>query len=134
MFDGPGGSKGNLNLLYHRLYFDYLETGTRTPLGSAARDRKVTEDQHGDSYEIGGDYEFGLGIGKLKLIGLSRGNAYPDTTTVVTRFGNAATPIVGDRFTQDGKERETHRPRRVPLEQPRRGVADLGRGRVQQPR
>lgn len=30
VFDGPGQSKGNLNLLYHRLYFDYLETGTRT--------------------------------------------------------------------------------------------------------
>ena len=88
----PSGSKGNLNLLYHRLYFDYLETGIRTPLGSVPGDRKVTEDQHGDSYEIGGDYEFGLGIGKLKLIGLSRGNAYPDTTTVETRFGNTATP------------------------------------------
>jgi hypothetical protein len=105
-FDGPGGSKGNLNLLYRRLYFDYLETGTRTPLGSTARDRKVTEDQHGDSYEIGGDYELGLGVGKLKLIGLSRGSAYPDTTTVVTRFG-AFPPAVGDRFTQDGKERES---------------------------
>src|SRR4051794_6884239 len=106
VIDGPNGSKGNLNLLYRRLYFDYLETGTRTPLGSAARDRKVTEDQHGDSYEIGGDYEFGLGAGKLKLIGLGRGNAYPDTTTVFTRFADA-TPAVGDRFTQNGKERET---------------------------
>jgi len=106
VLDGPGGSKGNLNLLYHRLYFDYLETGTRTPPGGTARDRKVTEDQHGDSYEIGGDYEFGLGLGKLKLIGLSRGNAYPDETTVVTHFGTAS-PVVGDRFTQNGKERET---------------------------
>ena len=94
MIDGPGGSKGNLNLLYRRLYFDYLETGTRTPLGSVARDRKVTEDQHGDSYEIGGDYELGLGLGKLKLIGLSRGSAYPDTTTVFTHFGDA-TPAGG---------------------------------------
>jgi outer membrane receptor for ferrienterochelin and colicins len=106
VFDGPGESKGNLNLLYRRLYFDYLETGTRTPLGSVTGDRKVTEDQHGDSYEIGGDYELGLGIGKLKLIGLSRGNAYPDTTTVLTRFADA-TPGFGDRFTQNGKERES---------------------------
>src|SRR4051795_970628 len=106
VYDGPRGSKGNLNLLYHRLYFDYLETGSRTSLGSVTGDRKVTEDQHGDSYEIGGDYEFGLGIGKLKLIGLSRGDAYPDTTTVVTRFG-ATPPAFGDRFTQDGKQRES---------------------------
>src|SRR3954468_646416 len=106
VYDGPGGSKGNLNLLYRHLYFDYLENGTRTPLGSVARDRKVTEDQHGDSYEIGGDYDFGLGVGKLKLMGLSRGNAYPDTTTVFTNFADAM-PAVGDRFTQNGKERET---------------------------
>ncbi|MEA2339737.1 MAG: hypothetical protein QOE82_3744, partial [Thermoanaerobaculia bacterium] len=106
VLDGPGQSKGNLNLLYRRIYFDYLETGTRTPLGSTARDRQVTEDQHGDNYEIGGDYELGLGIGKLKLIGLSRGSDFPDTTTVVTRFGDIP-PAVGDRFTQDGKERET---------------------------
>jgi len=107
VYDGPGGSKGNLNLLYHRLYFDYLETGLRTQLGSLPGNRKVTEDQHGDSYEIGGDYELALGIGKLKLIGLSRGDAYPDTTTVETRFGNPTLPIVGDRFTQNGKERES---------------------------
>jgi hypothetical protein len=103
---GPGQSKGNLNLLYRRLYYDYLETGIRTPLGSTTRDREVTEDQHGANYEIGGDYELGLGIGKLKLIGLSRGSDFPDTTTVVTRFGDVP-PAVGDRFTQDGKERET---------------------------
>jgi hypothetical protein len=102
VFDGPRQSKGNLNLLYRRLYFDYLETGTRTPLGSVARDREVTEDQHGDSYEIGGDYELGLGAGKLKLIGLSRGTAYPDMTTVTTHFGDA-TPAVGDRFTQSAR-------------------------------
>ena len=100
VIDGPRGSKGNLNLLYHRLYFDYLETGTRTTIGSLARDRRVTEDQHGDSYEIG------VGLGKLKLIGLSRGDAYPDTTTVVTSFADATT-AAGDRFTQNGKERET---------------------------
>ncbi|HYO77931.1 MAG TPA: TonB-dependent receptor plug domain-containing protein, partial [Thermoanaerobaculia bacterium] len=27
VYDGPGDSKGNLNLLYGRLYYDYLETG-----------------------------------------------------------------------------------------------------------
>jgi outer membrane receptor for ferrienterochelin and colicins len=106
VYDGPNGSKGNLNLLYHRLYFDYLETGTRTAVGSVARDRRVTEDQHGDSYEVGGDYEFGLGIGKLKFIGLSRGSDYPDTTTVLTRLGGAP-PALGDRFTRDGKSRES---------------------------
>jgi outer membrane receptor for ferrienterochelin and colicins len=106
VLDGPGESKGNLNLLYGRLYVDYLENGTRTSTSGARRDRTVTEDQHGDKFEIGGDYEFGLGSGKLKLIALGRGSAYPDTTTVVTRFVDGS-PSVGDRFTQNGKERET---------------------------
>src|SRR5205085_1793572 len=65
----------------------------------------VTEDQHGDNYEIGGDYEFDLGRGRLKFIGLGRGNKYPDAVTVVTDFADAA-PSIGNRFDQVGTERE----------------------------
>ncbi|MEK6371612.1 MAG: TonB-dependent receptor [Acidobacteriota bacterium] len=104
VLDGPGDSKGNLNLSYGRLYFDYLETGTRTT-AAAIRNRRVTEDQHGDDYEVGGDYELGLGGGRLKLIGVGRGSRYPDEVTVVTTFADGASSI-GDRFTQVGTERE----------------------------
>src|SRR5205085_4974057 len=62
-------------------------------------------DQHGDNYEIGGDYEFDLGRGRLKFIGLGRGNKYPDAVTVVTDFADAA-PSIGNRFDQVGTERE----------------------------
>jgi hypothetical protein len=102
-FTGATGAKGNLNLLYSRFYYDYLETGTRTD-ADGARDRRVTEDQHGHNYEIGGDYELGLGLGRLKLIGVGRGNRYPDEVTVVTRFADGTRE--GDRFTQVGDERE----------------------------
>jgi len=104
VFDAPGDAKANLNLSYGRLLFDYLETGTRTTT-VGARNRRVTEDQHGDNYEIGGDYELGLGGGRLKLIGVGRGNRYPDEVTVVTSFLDGS-PSVGDRFTQVGTERE----------------------------
>jgi len=104
VFDAPGDAKANLNLSYGRLLFDYLETGTRTTT-AGARNRRVTEDQHGDNYEIGGDYELGLGGGRLKLIGVGRGNRYPDEVTVVTSFLDGS-PSVGDRFTQVGTERE----------------------------
>src|SRR5688500_11381863 len=57
VFDGPGTSKGNLNLLYGRLYYDYLETGLRARVDGADRSRRVTVDEHGHNYEIGGDYE-----------------------------------------------------------------------------
>jgi hypothetical protein len=104
VYDGPGTSKGNLNILYGRLYFDYLETGSRTSVGSAGRIREVTQDEHGDNYEIGGDYEVGLGRGRLKLIGVGRGSGYPSETTVITRFNDGT--AIGNRFTQNGEERE----------------------------
>jgi hypothetical protein len=100
-----GTSKGNLNLSYSRLYFDYLESDDRTTVTGAARHRLVTEDQHGDSYEAGGDYEFDLGRGRLKFIGLARGNRYPDSVTVVTNFAGGGDAI-GNRFDQVGTERE----------------------------
>lgn len=104
VFDGPGTAKGNLNLMYGRLYFDYLETGVRTFVAGAERTREVTSDEHGHDYEIGGDYEFELGIGRLKLIGVGRGSRYPNETTVITTFADGAR--VGDRSTQIGDDRE----------------------------
>src|SRR6185369_1402992 len=41
VFDAPGDAKGNLNLSYSRLLYDYLETGTRTT-SEAVRLRRVT--------------------------------------------------------------------------------------------
>lgn len=105
VFDGPGTSKGNLNLLYGRLTYDYLETGSRTTAAGAERARTVTVDEEGHNYELGGDYEFALGVGQLKLIGVGRGSRYPNETTVTTRFPDS-TPAIGDRFTQVGDERE----------------------------
>ncbi|HEX6642303.1 MAG TPA: TonB-dependent receptor plug domain-containing protein, partial [Thermoanaerobaculia bacterium] len=101
--DGPGSAVGNLNLMYSRLYFDYLETGSRTTDG-VKRARRVTEDQHGNNYELGGDYEFELGKGRLKFIGVGRGNRYPDEATVITTSPDGT--ATGDRFSQVGDERE----------------------------
>ncbi len=105
VFDGPGTSKGNLNLLYGRLYYDYLETGLRSETSGVERDRRVTVDENGHNYEIGGDYEFGLGIGTLKLIGVGRGSRYPNETTVVTTSDDGL-PATGSRSTQVGDDRE----------------------------
>jgi len=104
VYDGPGTAVGNLNLSYGRLYYDYLETGTRTGTRSGDHARRVTVDEHGDNYEIGGDYEFELGLGKLKLIGVGRGSHYPFEQTAIDSFADA--PSSGFRYTQDGTERE----------------------------
>lgn len=105
VYDGPGTAVGNLNLSYTKLLFDYLESGRRTT-ADGDRFREVTVDESGHQYEAGGDYEFGLGMGRLKLIGVTRGGTSPDSTTVITRFANGS-PSIGSRFTQDGDESET---------------------------
>jgi hypothetical protein len=103
VIDGPGTATGNLNVLYGRLYYDYLETGTRTEVGGSDRARRVTVDEHGHNYEVGGDYDFELGPGRLKLIGVGRGSRYPSETVVVTHFADDTAE--GERFTTAGGER-----------------------------
>ncbi|HVS32440.1 MAG TPA: TonB-dependent receptor [Thermoanaerobaculia bacterium] len=105
VLEGPGSSKGNLNLLYRRIDYDYLETGIRTSASGLERARRVTADQSGRTYEIGGDYELGLGTGRLKLIGVGRGSRFPYEQNVVTRFSDGS-PQIANRFTQIGDEGE----------------------------
>lgn len=103
VYDGPGSAVGNLNLSYGRLYFDYLEEGTRTGTRSGDYERRVTVDEHGHNYEIGGDYELELGKGRLKLIGVGRGSRYPNETIVIDTFSDEA---FGFRSTQVGDDAE----------------------------
>ncbi|MBW3671964.1 MAG: TonB-dependent receptor plug domain-containing protein, partial [Acidobacteria bacterium] len=106
VFDGPGSAVGNLNLLYGRLYFDYIETGIRSRPGQPDRERVVTVDETGGNYEVGGDYEFELGRGHLKLIGVARGWIDNDLQTdVLTTFADGS-PMSGSRFMRSGDEGE----------------------------
>ena len=105
VYDGPGDAVGNLNLSYTRFFYDYLETGTRLGTDGSERTRRVTVDEGGHNYEIGGDYEFSLGKGKLKVIGVNRGRHIPSETTVVTRYADGS-PSTGNRFTLKGDEGE----------------------------
>ena len=104
VIDGPSDAKANLNVLYRRAYYDYLETGTRITAAGVARDREVRADEQGYNYEVGGDYEFGIATGRMKLIAVARQAEYPFEQTVVERFSDAT--MVGDRFSQDYDERE----------------------------
>jgi len=104
--DGPGSSVGNLNLSYRQFWFDYVEEGLRSGPGRPDRARDVRIEEDGYNYEIGGDFEFALGSGRLKLIGLDRFGHYVPETTVVTRFLSEERPDVGDRFARTGDESE----------------------------
>jgi hypothetical protein len=103
---GAHGSIANLNASLQKVFFHYTEDGTRVGDPHLPdRERHVRQSEFGHNYELGGDYEFGLGAGRLKLIGLDRFATTPSRTTVETEFANGA-PTLGNRFDQDAEENE----------------------------
>jgi hypothetical protein len=103
--DGPGSSLGNLNLLYRRVYLRFQETSERDRIGGPDQVRLQTQREDAYNYEIGGDYEFALFGGRLKLIGLNRHSDSPFTQIVRTSFADGA-PDAGNRFVQNGVTKE----------------------------
>lgn len=103
--DGPGSSLGNLNLLYRRSYFRFDEASERDRVTGADQLRSLVQRQNAYNYEIGGDYEIGMGPGRLKFIGLNRLSDDPFSQTSRTSFSNGAADT-GSRFLQDGRSKE----------------------------
>jgi hypothetical protein len=99
------GHVGNLNASVQKIFYDYVEDGVRSGPGLPDRTRSVRESEGGHNYELGGDYEFGLGPGKLKLIGLDRYAQSPSETTVELMFADGQ-PTQGSRFAGDAEEEE----------------------------
>ena len=104
-WDPAGDTVANLGGHYQRKYDRYYEDGVRTGPGLPDRIRTVYENADSWNYEVSGDYQFGLGPGKLKLIGLRRFSHEPYRQEIVTTpEGGIAT---GDRFAQTGDIGET---------------------------
>ncbi len=102
---GASGSVWNLNGSVDRNQFHRsVVTNYQEPGGPA-----TLEDSYGDnlrySTEIGSDYEFGLGAGRLKLIGFysARHGSSVDTLTSLAAGAAVAT---GSRFSQDSRQGE----------------------------
>jgi outer membrane receptor for ferrienterochelin and colicins len=100
VIDGPGSSRGNLNLSYRQYWYDFTEESLRAGPGLPDRVRAVGVVEEGHNHEIGGDFEFALGPGRLKLIGLDRAQDGIYSEGLVTRFADAR-PSIGSRFEQD---------------------------------
>lgn len=98
--DGPGSSVGNLNASYRRTYFNIEEDEQRDRLDLVDLFRTIRARERGYDYEITGDYEFALGPGRLKLIGLERFNRNHYAETARFAFADAR-PEIGDRYMQD---------------------------------
>lgn len=93
------GAIANLNASYGRAYEDYSDDETRIPVGGISRFRDLDGKYREYNYEIGGDYEFPLIGGKLKLIGLNRFEQGSFTETAVTTRSDGAAPT-GGRYSQ----------------------------------
>lgn len=90
------GSVANFNLALRDFNFVGRTDSFRNPVGGSpeARFSYVGEDERGG--EIGADYEFDIGPGRLKLIGLS---SYEDGIDLITveSYNAAGAPLGGDR-------------------------------------
>ncbi|MDQ8757136.1 TonB-dependent receptor [Sphingosinicella sp. LHD-64] len=100
------GSILNANAAFALYSIDLGEDSFRSGPGQPDRDRRLREREREHNYELGGDYEFGLGGGRLKLIGLHRAEHSPYRQTLVTEFSDGR-PTEGERFTQTADEAET---------------------------
>jgi len=100
------GSILNANAAFALFNLDLGEDGFRTGPGQPDRTRILREREREYNYELGGDYEFGLGGGRLKFIGVHRFEHSPYTQTLTTDFSDGR-PREGQRFTQTADEAET---------------------------
>lgn len=98
-YDFGGGVQANLNLNYAEdfLYRDEPEIGY--PVSGPVRTRTVDTHEDGPQYEIGGDIQFPVGPGTLKLIGLERYERDNFSQTLIDRFDDGSAPT-GFRFQQ----------------------------------
>ncbi len=95
----------NLNLSYGEDFFYRDEPENALPIAGPRRLRFARVDENGPEYEIGGDVEFPLGPGTLKLIGLERFERDNRTSTVIDSFDDV-TPSIGTRFARTSGEGE----------------------------
>ncbi|WP_137751504.1 TonB-dependent receptor [Sphingopyxis sp. L1A2A] len=100
-----GGNKWNFNLGGQLQQLEDKVSGisVRSANGTVRETFESIEDEH--NFDIGGDYELGLGKGRLKLIGLYRFEHSPfvDTFVVDRDIGGRS----GERFKQTADESES---------------------------
>jgi hypothetical protein len=100
------GSVLNLNAAGGFFWQEVEENGHRYGPGQPDRQRYVEERTRRHNYELGGDYELGLGGGRLKLIGLHRFTHTNFRQTLIQSYSDN-TPTLGQRFRQVGDESES---------------------------
>jgi outer membrane receptor for ferrienterochelin and colicins len=104
--DGPGSSVGNLTLGYTPYWNPARQWDHRLSVTGEKSARTITTKLNGYYADINGDYEFALGPGRLKLIGLRHWEHAPLVSTRIMTF-DSGDPDEGLRFSRDTHLGET---------------------------
>lgn len=104
--DMPGTSVANLSVQYGPYWYDFGNVEHRIRDGDNSRVREVTQTQRGYMLDLNADYEFAVGPGRLKLIGLRHYEHEPTTTIQTTQYEDGA-PDDGVKFIRDAHIGET---------------------------
>ena len=104
-WNSPGGMIANLNANYSRSYTDFSNDEKRDPVSGVYRFRDFDSRDRGYGYEVGGDLDFALGPGRMKLIGIDRFNSNDVRQDSVLRFEDESSPI-GSRFSMQSDSGE----------------------------
>jgi outer membrane receptor for ferrienterochelin and colicins len=104
--NGPGSSVGNLILGYAPYWSPFHLRDSRVEADGELRSRTDVQKSNGYVGDINGDYEFTLGPGRLKLIGLAHWEHNPLVDTQILRFDSTGADAQGDRFVRDQRPLE----------------------------
>ena len=106
--DGPGSSVGNLTLGYAPYWGPSFQQDHRTIIATGEkRTRTITTELAGYYGDVNADYEFALGPGRLKLIGVRHWDHEPLSQDLIFHFDTTGEPDTGTRFTRDTHIGET---------------------------
>src|SRR4051812_13154370 len=101
--DGPGSSLGNLSLSYNPYWSPQFLGDTRLLATGERRSRVNRQTRPGFNADVSGDYEFALGPGRLKAIGLYHHEHAPNTVTQILTFDSSGAEPLGTRFFRDAR-------------------------------
>src|SRR4051795_22469 len=107
-YDGPGSSVGNLTLGYTPYWNPGVQRDHRVIVATGEeRSRDIRTKLNGYYADINGDYEFALGPGRLKLIGVRHWEHEPLLQTLLFTFDTTGEDTQGTRFSRDTHIGET---------------------------
>lgn len=106
-WDAPGSSVGNLTLGYTPYWNPGVQRDRRFLVSGEEQSRDIRTELDGYYADINADYEFALGPGRLKLIGVRHWEHEPLVQTRILTFDSTGAPPLGTRFVRDTHVGET---------------------------